>query len=237
MTENEKNELRRQANSNAGVIIPIVTVIIAVMVFEFTTGFKSILYFAGVILIGGIAMSISVISSDNAKKKLSETETGEYVSTNLQTVFKMGEVPDTVSYYEYSTNNNSREFLYFFDYATSKFVYMNPQHIYGIPLAAINRIQVETKYRTISNTTKQNGVKRAVVGGVLAGGVGAIVGGATANSVTDSQEILENVWVKINTTELNCPILKIFCDTIDTAETIEGTILALKAKNEKTSQE
>lgn len=52
---------------------------------------------------------------------------------------------------------------------------------------------------------KSSGLGRALVGGVLAGGVGAIVGSNTAKQ----KEVIESIGIKITTNDISNPLIKI----------------------------
>lgn len=52
---------------------------------------------------------------------------------------------------------------------------------------------------------KENGIGRAIVGGVLAGGVGAIVGASTAKSKTE----IEKLEIRLSTTEISNPLIRL----------------------------
>lgn len=232
MTEEEKEQLQSAADSKLPTLALPVSFIIAIVVFMCTSGVMSFLLAIGIMFVGAITGDISMKSAAEAQRKLNAARQEKFTTNQLKNVLEAGGVPDSVEYYEWPANNKYREFVYFFKYATPKFVFLNTLSSYAIPLSAIVRVQIETTHTTVSTTTTQGGVKRAIIGGAIAGGAGAVVGGSTADTVTNSQDILTNVWVKINTTNLDFPVLKVFCDSIDTAESIEGTILALKSKYE-----
>ncbi len=71
--------------------------------------------------------------------------------------------------------------LYFLDYNTPFFGYWDYdiQKVYRLPLSDITDVVV-SEGQTTSQTVTRGGIKRAVIGGAIAGGAGAIVGANTA---------------------------------------------------------
>ena len=70
--------------------------------------------------------------------------------------------------------------------------------------------------------TKNGVVTRAVVGG--------IIGAATAGTTSTTQEHVVSAAVKIHTNDLSCHTLVIPTDSEQTANDVEGAVLALKDK-------
>lgn len=76
--------------------------------------------------------------------------------------------------------------------------------------------KAEVIYKT--STSTGNMIGRAVVGGILTGGVGAVVGGATASKNTvavpkGEDELIHDYTVILNVDDLSAPIIHIPCKT------------------------
>ena len=89
---------------------------------------------------------------------------------------------------------------------------------------------------TTTTTEKDNGIGRAVVGGILAGGAGAIVGATTANSNSYSNTTTNTkiMGVKIYVADINSPEIIINRFSVLCGEklgTIHSTVLAIIASN------
>ena len=71
------------------------------------------------------------------------------------------------------------------------------------------------KYESKQTTNNGNALGRAVVGGILAGGVGAVIGGTTANkdiqttAFQDDDKIIHDYTIIININSLTKPIIRI----------------------------
>ncbi len=76
-----------------------------------------------------------------------------------------------------------------------------------------NKKVVKGQITSTTKTNNKNMVKRAVVGGVLTGGAGAVVGGATAKKTTVSTQENDKVYhdytIIINVDSLSDPIIRI----------------------------
>lgn len=94
-----------------------------------------------------------------------------------------------------------------------------------------------TSYSTTTTTEKENGIGRAVVGGIIAGGAGAVVGATTANlnssSATSSRK--EILGLRIYVADINLPeILYRYGDFEPSRfQEIHSTMLAIIALNNK----
>lgn len=93
-------------------------------------------------------------------------------------------------------------------------------------------------------TVQSGGVGRAVVGGVLAGGVGAVVGATTRKSTA----VTRNLSVRVVTSKLNSPLLTIpiitaetkrnsleYREKMDFAQRVYATITSIIYKNQSKS--
>ena len=90
-------------------------------------------------------------------------------------------------------------------------------------------------YKTQTSTSSMLG--RAIVGGVLTGGIGALVGGATARKKTvavpsGNDKTIHDFTVVINTNDLSCPVFYVKCGADELlANELHGIINAVISKN------
>ena len=76
---------------------------------------------------------------------------------------------------------------FIFDYDMKKFWYLNEKNRFYSYYSFDKIISCETRIKgQVSQSSTTGGLGRAVVGGLLAGGVGAVVGGLTANRQTET---------------------------------------------------
>lgn len=78
-----------------------------------------------------------------------------------------------------------------------------------------------SNFESKSNTKTKNGIDRAIVGGILFGGAGAIVGANTADreTQTETKEKIEKLVLKVITSNQELPIINLeynseYCDTV-----------------------
>lgn len=97
-----------------------------------------------------------------------------------------------------------------------KFVYLDfsvkykaPNTIKIIDLNNINKITLKTNNNIVGEIIKQNAIGRAVVGGILFGGVGAIVGGISAKEKQTQTNKISSIVLEIITNEVNNPYTSI----------------------------
>lgn len=99
------------------------------------------------------------------------------------------------------------------DETNKKFAFVDGNYNFNIfNFSEIKSIDIKNNRINItkSETSKQNSLGRAVVGGVIAGGTGAVVGALTSKEVTNSQTESQysNSTITINTTDLDKPIFR-----------------------------
>lgn len=75
------------------------------------------------------------------------------------------------------------------------------------PSQSITGCELTVDDETNFKTSVSSAAGRAIVGGVLAGGVGAIIGGVTGQKKGSS--VVKNMELAISTSDLNCPYVKI----------------------------
>lgn len=100
-----------------------------------------------------------------------------------------------------------------------KFIIITSTKLYVIPFSKIIGYDIIDKnkgdnplYRSTTITTKSdNGdvVKRAIIGGAIAGGVGAIIGGLTASKTTSNQSTVEEYAAIMNKYISSIPVLEL----------------------------
>ena len=108
--------------------------------------------------------------------------------------------PETEFYRFYI--GGSKSCLTFFDTNTPYFLYATESDYVKLPLSCIIETVSEAKYISNKTIERQGTVKRAVIGGALAGGVGAIIGGTTGDSIVNEDVTLVDSWMRIQTNEV-----------------------------------
>jgi hypothetical protein len=81
--------------------------------------------------------------------------------------------------------------------------------IYKIKIADISEVKVVVDSETVITTTKKGVIKRAVVGGALLGGAGAVVGALTAGSTGQSKDLISNINIELSINSVTEPFAKI----------------------------
>ncbi|MEG1190566.1 MAG: hypothetical protein RSD48_03855, partial [Oscillospiraceae bacterium] len=101
----------------------------------------------------------------------------------------------------------------------------------------ISAAMITSEYQTsTSRNTKNNGIGRAVVGGALAGGAGAVVGAATAatTGTTRTDFCVKYDGIKIYIADILNPILEIYAyNDKRFVEGVHATILAIIAQEQR----
>lgn len=87
--------------------------------------------------------------------------------------------------------------------------------IFTFPTDSIVSCEIIINKKSVVETNKKNAISRAIVGGVLAGGVGAIVGAASSSSVSNTTETIKEISIKIGTNDFRNPffIVQLFDPT------------------------
>ncbi len=96
---------------------------------------------------------------------------------------------------------------------------------------------IDCTMETVTSTTasKQNGVGRAVVGGILAGGAGAVIGAATAKTSVDTN--IDHVILNIYTNDILNPLLSFTAATdFNTVQEAYALFKAIIANNQSITQ-
>ena len=104
----------------------------------------------------------------------------------------------------------------------SAMAYIDGKSTSIIPFSSIISVDID---KTMGSTTTST--KNGVVGRVLLGG---LIGATTAGSTSVTQEYVAKAAVKIHTNDLNCHTLVIPADSEESANNVEGIVLALKSK-------
>ncbi len=76
-----------------------------------------------------------------------------------------------------------------------------------IPFADFTGIEVLEDGHTVSETRRKGTLGRAAAGGLLAGGVGAVLGAVSAGSETRHKEVVSNITVAVRTEDASFPVL------------------------------
>ncbi|MGG1398970.1 hypothetical protein ABE288_14370 [Bacillus salipaludis] len=101
----------------------------------------------------------------------------------------------------YAVKPELMKFVYL-DYSV---LYKAPNSIKKVDLKNINKISLKTNNKVVGEIIKENAIGRAVVGGILFGGVGAIVGGASAKEKQTQTNKITSIVLEIITNEVNNP--------------------------------
>ena len=95
-------------------------------------------------------------------------------------------------------------------------------------------IKVNNELIITSNTKNKKGVGKAVVGGLLFGGVGAIAGAAAANSkakTSETQKEVQHYTLALKVNDIIKPSFTIELSNLSVAEEVSATLLLLSDKN------
>lgn len=126
---------------------------------------------------------------------------------------------------EYSISKDDLKYLYtadkyyIFKPDLGKFIFINYRGIYyhknktvvdkfneyEIDFTKVKKVALKTNDQVIGEVTKENAVGRALVGGVLFGGAGAIVGSASAKQTQVQTNEIINIKLEVITTDVNNP--------------------------------
>ena len=79
-----------------------------------------------------------------------------------------------------------------------------------IPFSSFRSIEIQTNGVTTTQTTRKGGITRALAGGVLLGGAGAIVGALTAQQLQTTSERVSSIAVSLTTDDPHFPVLTWF---------------------------
>lgn len=154
----------------------------------------------------------------------------QLTNDNLEGIYEHACVPKDGTYYRWFFDDDTQKMVFFFDAKTPFFELLFPEYKYRLPLTSIIEAVSEYSYHIEGNTEHAGVIKRAVIGGVLAGGVGAVIGGATADTNVNQQKIIDRCWVRIQTNEVEYRTLKIYTDTPEMADDVLAIIKAIISK-------
>lgn len=165
------------------------------------------------VLIGFVVLAIIVIiiaviaSADEQYKKEQENK------KVIDEIYKK---------YGLSDNNVSlkyRSWEFVFDYGNERFWFANYNNGYWMFQPFSNIIGCEIRIKgTTSKATTKGGLKNAVIGGVLFGGVGAIVGGITAKRKTETNIENSSMELLIYFNSTDNPLLRLELQELDNTD-------------------
>lgn len=81
--------------------------------------------------------------------------------------------------------------------------------IHKIQISDISEIKIVIDSETVTTTTKKGVIKRAVVGGALLGGAGAVVGALTASSTGQSKDLISSISLELSLNNASEPFLTV----------------------------
>lgn len=100
-------------------------------------------------------------------------------------------------------------YIFAIDWKRMKIAYINETEAQIISFKEIKSVEVVENNRTLYSNSTLRTVGRSIVGGMLAGDVGAVIGGLSGN--TEKKKKVSNVLVKIALRNLSSPVLTINC--------------------------
>lgn len=103
--------------------------------------------------------------------------------------------------------SDNASYILLFDDINKKMAYARSYYLAVVNYHEILDVEIITDHEIISSKSTSKAVGRAVVGGLLLGGVGAIVGGVTGGN--KNREFVTNVFVVIKTSNTDKAIFKI----------------------------
>lgn len=150
-------------------------------------------------------------NAENAKQK--ELKKQEYEQWRSELIEKYGQLDKEIVLSE----NNSDEAILAFSKVSRIWLVGNDLPMNSILSCSLSDSSKTIKGKTTiqSKTNTGNMAKRAVVGGVLLGGAGALAGGVTAKKdgtiVSENDRVLHDYTVLVNIDDLSTPIVRLQC--------------------------
>lgn len=177
------------------------------------------------------------LKARNAERiKQKEIDKQEYEKKKSELIDKYGQIDKEISISECNIN----DVIWVFSKASRIWLIGN-----DLPMSSILSCNLSDASKTIkgkstiqTKTNTGNMAKRAVVGGVLLGGAGALAGGVTAKKdstiIQENDKVIHDYTVLVNIDSLSTPIVRLQCGTNGTlANEIIGLLNVIINRNNK----
>lgn len=184
-----------------------------------------------IMMIGGFAMESIDKQQAEIEEKLKQEAENKLQQVNNQTqqfLSEMNLTPET-NFYRFFVDDNY-SYLAFFDLDIPYFLYAHADGYKKLPLKCIIEAVSEAKYISNKTIERHGTVKRTLIGGALAGGVGAIVGGTTGDSTINEDVTLVDSWMRIQTNEVEYRTFIIHTPNKETADDDVAIVKAIISK-------
>lgn len=177
------------------------------------------------------------LKARNAERiKQKEIDKQEYEKKKSELIDKYGQIDKEISISECNAN----DVIWAFSKASRLWLIGH-----DLPMSSILSCNLSDASKTIkgkstiqTKTNTGNMAKRAVVGGVLLGGAGALAGGVTAKKdgtiIQENDKVIHDYTVLVNIDSLSTPIVRLQCGTNGTlANEIIGLLNVIINRNNK----
>ncbi|WP_303839060.1 hypothetical protein [Selenomonas ruminantium] len=183
------------------------------------------------LMFAGYLMDSANQEQAEIEAKLNQEAEDKLQQVNNQTLQFLSEMnlsPET-NFFRFFVDSNY-SYLAFFDLEIPYFLYAHADGYKKLPLKCIIETVSEAKYVSNKTIERQGTVKRAVIGGALAGGVGAIVGGTTGDSIVNEDVTLVDSWMRIQTNEVQYRTFIVHTPNKETADDDVAIVKAIISK-------
>ncbi len=171
---------------------------------------------------GPIPTTESIQQAEEHNKKIQESK------RQLKRFLREVGLPEDTSSFRFRIDDYS--YLCFFDSTIPYFLYAWADGYKKLPLNCIIETVSEARYTTDRTVERKGTVKRALVGGALAGGVGAVIGGTTGDAVISEDVTLVDAWMRIQTNEVQYRTFVIHEKSKTRADDDVAIVKAIKSK-------
>lgn len=200
--EKEKGNLKTSQTTTKDTIFGVIMIVaIIFMVVGFHKNIELVLCFG--ILLFICVIIVAIMFPENLAKVPSEERTEENFKNNRGIIRKKLEEDTFATMKSISYNENEMGASLKIDNKNKKIALC---HYNNATIEYINFNEIiDVEILKDNSTVMKGGIGRAIVGGVLAGGVGAVVGANTRNS----QDIIHSFQIRIITNNINNPLYTI----------------------------
>lgn len=157
----------------------------------------------GSFIVAAIASYIEQNISNSSIAKEQEKQQAKALNVKSQSdkILRDFGLPEDTTFFRFFLDSDFRQ-IAFLNRRIPYFFYIWENGYKKLPLKCIIETVSEAKYVTSKTAERKGTVKRALVGGALAGGVGAIIGGTTGDTVINEDVTLVDAWMRIQTNEV-----------------------------------
>lgn len=100
-------------------------------------------------------------------------------------------------------------YVFAVDHSHRKIAYIEEDYEIVLPYDKIICVEIDEDNTTIASKSTSRSIGGAIVGGIIAGGAGAIIGGLNGNTIT--KKVVSLVQVKLKLRDINAPAIIIKC--------------------------